>query len=84
MSYTPADHGQPLSPQEHEILIAVAHGLTDKQIAARLYLSHATVKTHLGRMSIKLGASNRTNMVTIAFLTGVLTKVMFAAEVGVR
>jgi DNA-binding CsgD family transcriptional regulator len=50
---------EPLTPQEHEIASLAAAGLTNKQIGARLYLSHRTVSGHLYRIFPKLGISTR-------------------------
>jgi DNA-binding CsgD family transcriptional regulator/tetratricopeptide (TPR) repeat protein len=48
-----------LTPQEHEIAMLAAMGLTNKQIAERLYLSHRTVGSHLHRVYRKLGITTR-------------------------
>ncbi len=48
-----------LTPQEHEIASMAAAGLTNKQIGARLFLSHRTVSTHLYRTFPKLGITSR-------------------------
>jgi DNA-binding NarL/FixJ family response regulator len=61
-----------LSARETEVLTLVARGLTNAQIARRLYLSEATVKTHLLRACAKLGVSGRTAAVTKAIETGAL------------
>jgi DNA-binding CsgD family transcriptional regulator len=49
----------PLTPQEREIADLAASGLSNKQIAARLFLSHRTVGAHLYRIYPKLGISSR-------------------------
>ena len=49
----------PLTPQEFEIATLAASGLTNKQIAERLFLSHRTVGGHLHRAFPKLGVSAR-------------------------
>ncbi len=51
--------GDPLTPQEREIATLAAEGLSNKQIAQRLYLSHKTVGNHLFRIFPKLGISSR-------------------------
>ncbi|HXC84964.1 MAG TPA: response regulator transcription factor [Trebonia sp.] len=61
-----------LSARETEVLALVARGLTNAEIARRLYLSEATIKTHLLRASAKLGVSGRTAAVTKAIETGAL------------
>lgn len=55
-----------LSPRELEILDHLAGGATNAQIAGALFISQATVKTHLLRMFDKLGARSRTEAVAIA------------------
>jgi DNA-binding NarL/FixJ family response regulator len=61
-----------LSARETEVLALVAHGLTNAEIGRRLYVSEATVKTHLVRACAKLGVSGRTAAVTKAIETGAL------------
>jgi DNA-binding NarL/FixJ family response regulator len=60
-----------LSPRELEILGAVARGLSNKEIGRRLYVSEATVKTHVLRISGKLGVDDRTAAVTVALERGI-------------
>ena len=67
-----ASRAEQLSARETEVLALVARGLTNAQIARRLYLSEATVKTHLLRACGKLGVSGRTAAVTKAIETGAL------------
>jgi DNA-binding CsgD family transcriptional regulator len=54
------------------VLALVARGLTNGEIARKLYLREATVKTHLLRACAKLGVSGRTAAVTKAIETGAL------------
>jgi DNA-binding NarL/FixJ family response regulator len=61
-----------LSPRELEILQAVARGLSNKDIGRRLYVSEATVKTHLLRVFSKLGVDDRTAAVTVALERGII------------
>jgi DNA-binding NarL/FixJ family response regulator len=61
-----------LSTREAEVLAQVARGLTNAEIGRLLYISEATVKTHLGRACAKLGVSGRTAAVTKAMQTGAL------------
>jgi DNA-binding NarL/FixJ family response regulator len=61
-----------LSKREAEVLAQVARGLTNAEIGRVLYISEATVKTHLGRACAKLGVSGRTAAVTKAMETGAL------------
>jgi DNA-binding NarL/FixJ family response regulator len=61
-----------LSAREIEILELVAKGLSNKEIGARLYISEATVKTHLLHVFSKLGVSDRTQAVTEAVGRGIV------------
>lgn len=54
----------PLTPREREIAGYVARGMTNKAIAAELYLSERTVETHVQRVLTKLGLANRTQVAT--------------------
>jgi DNA-binding NarL/FixJ family response regulator len=67
----PAQMSQ-LTRRESEILRAVAHGFSNAQIAAHLVLSEATVKTHLGRILMKLGLHDRAQAVAVAYKTGLV------------
>jgi DNA-binding NarL/FixJ family response regulator len=61
-----------LSPREIEILGAVARGLSNRDIGRQLYISEATVKTHLLRIFGKLGVDDRTAAVTVALERGII------------
>jgi DNA-binding NarL/FixJ family response regulator len=61
-----------LSPRELEILQAVARGLSNKDIGRQLYVSEATVKTHLLRVFSKLGVDDRTAAVIVALQRGII------------
>jgi DNA-binding NarL/FixJ family response regulator len=61
-----------LSPRELEILQAVARGLSNRDIGRKLYVSQATVKTHLLRIFAKLGVDDRTAAVTVALERGII------------
>lgn len=61
-----------LTPRELEILTLVADGLTNAQIAARLHVGRATVKTHLLHVFDKLDVNDRTAAVVTAFKKGIL------------
>jgi DNA-binding NarL/FixJ family response regulator len=63
----------PLSQRELEVLELVAAGTTNREAAARLYISEATVKTHLLNIYAKLGVSDRAAAVAEAFNRGLLT-----------
>jgi len=62
-----------LTDREREVLTLVARGWSNAEIAERLYLSAATAKTHVGRLLMKLQARDRTQLVVIAYETGLVT-----------
>ena len=61
-----------ITPREHEILVLIAEGLSNREIAARLFVSENTVKTHSSRLFEKLDARRRTQAVQIAKAAGLL------------
>jgi ATP/maltotriose-dependent transcriptional regulator MalT len=62
----------PLTPRETEVLALVARGLANAEIGRELFISEATVKTHLVRAFGKLGVDDRTAAVTKAMALGLL------------
>ena len=63
----------PLTEREEEVLLTVARGRTNAEIAHELHISLSTVKTHLGSLMSKLGARNRVEIAMWAYETGRVT-----------
>jgi DNA-binding NarL/FixJ family response regulator len=61
-----------LTPREREVFALIAQGLSNPEIAGQLFLSEATVKTHVGHILAKLNARDRVQAVLIAYETGVV------------
>ena len=61
-----------LSDREREVLTCVGEGLTNAEIAERLYLAETTVKTHIGHILSKLGLRDRVSMVITAYDAGLV------------
>ena len=61
---------EPLTEREREVLSQAAQGLTNDEIAAKLYMSPLTAKTHVSPAMNKLGARDRAQLVVIAYETG--------------
>jgi DNA-binding NarL/FixJ family response regulator len=66
----PAQPIEPLTEREEEVLVTVARGRTNNEIAAELYISLSTVKTHLASIMSKIGARNRVEIAMWAHETG--------------
>ncbi len=62
-----------LTPPEREVVLLVAKGLSNLEVGERLFLSDATVKTHLTSVLRKLGLRDRTQLVVLAYERGLVT-----------
>lgn len=63
---------EPLTDREREVLIEIGRGHANAEIAARLHLSEATVKTHITHLFEKLSATNRVQLAIAAFRAGLV------------
>ncbi len=56
-----------LTPREREVLVLMAHGMSNGDITKKLFLSEATVRTHVSRILMKTGSRDRTEAVVLAY-----------------
>jgi DNA-binding NarL/FixJ family response regulator len=64
---------EPLTERERDVLTAVGRGLSNDEIAAELFISPLTAKTHVSRLRSKLQARDRAQLVVIAYRTGLVS-----------
>jgi DNA-binding NarL/FixJ family response regulator len=69
----PAQPVEPLTAREEEVLITLAKGRTNSEIAAELHISLSTAKSHIANLMTKLGARNRVEIAMWAYETGRIT-----------
>ncbi len=72
-SVAPNDRLDRLTEREREVLVAIAKGHSNAEIADELHMSIATAKTHVSRILSKIEARDRTQLVVIAYQTGLVT-----------
>jgi DNA-binding NarL/FixJ family response regulator len=68
----PATALEELTSREREVMALVAEGLTNAEIGERLFMSPATARTHVSRILTKLGARDRTQLVVMAYESGLV------------
>jgi DNA-binding CsgD family transcriptional regulator len=68
-----ADRGLPLTRREREIADLIAAGLTNRQIAGRLFIAERTVDTHVGHILAKLGCATRAQVAAIVTAAAAVT-----------
>jgi DNA-binding NarL/FixJ family response regulator len=69
----PAPPASPLSDRETEVIRSIARGRTNQEIAAELFISLSTVKSHLASVQLKLGVRNRVEIAAWAWESGLVS-----------
>ena len=69
-----------LTPRELEVFRHLAAGMSNSEIAAELFVSETTIKTHVTRILLKLGVRDRVQAVVVAYETGLVTPRRTTAE----
>jgi non-specific serine/threonine protein kinase len=68
-----AESGLPLTPREREVAELIARGLTNRQIAAQLFIAERTADTHVGHILAKLGCTSRAQVAAMVVTTSAVT-----------